>query len=136
MPTLVASVGEIPEDGSYLFTVEDAEGTKREVILVESATGVRAWVNACRHETDQRLDTGDGAIFRSNDIVCPRHGSTFAAGSGHCDNGPAAGSTLPSVDVSVRHGQVYLTDDTVEFLHEGGIDDDDDLPDSTSHLRF
>jgi hypothetical protein len=35
----------------------------------------------------------------------------------------------------VRHGQAYLTDENLEFRHEGGIDDDES-PISTSHLQF
>ena len=42
---------------------------------------------------------------------------------------------LVGVDVAVRHGQIYLTDNDLEYLHEGGIDDDGD-PESSSHLRF
>ena len=42
---------------------------------------------------------------------------------GDCDNGEAAGTTLPSVDIAERHGTVFLTDD-------------DDGPSSTSHLQL
>ena len=135
MATLLTSVDDIPEDGTYLFTVEEPDGDREEVILLALSDGVSAWKNFCQHETDQRLDLGDGAARRDDLIVCPKHGSAFDAATGYCDNGPAAGSSLVEVDVSVRHGQVYLTDDDVEFLHEGGTDDDAP-PDSTSHLRF
>jgi hypothetical protein len=60
----------------------------------------------------------------------------FDACSGYCDNGEAADTTLPSVDVAVEDGVVYLTDDDVTFAHEGGIDDEDDGPASTSHIGF
>lgn len=136
MPTLLTPVDDVPENGSYRFTVEEADGGLEEVILVRLDDGVSAWKNFCQHETDQRLDTGRGAAMRDGQIVCPKHGSMFDAESGYCDNGKAAGSTLVEVDVSVRHGQVYLTDDDLEFRHEGGIDDDDGMPDSTSHLGF
>ncbi|MFW5963340.1 MAG: Rieske (2Fe-2S) protein, partial [Natronomonas sp.] len=121
--------------GSYLFTVEEADGGLEEVILVRLADGVSAWKNFCQHETDQRLDRGRGAAMREGRIICPKHGSMFDAETGYCDNGKAAGSTLVEVDVSVRHGQVYLSDDEVSFSHEGGIDDDG-APSSTSHLSF
>jgi len=60
---------------------------------------------------------------------------------GYCDNGGAADTTLPAVEVSVDDGIVYLTDNDVTFAHEGGIDegddeDDDDGPVSTSHIGF
>jgi Rieske Fe-S protein len=75
-------------------------------------------------------------VTREGKLVCPKHGSLFDTCDGRCDNGPAAGSPLVSVDVAVNRGTVFLTDDGYEFDHEGGIEDDDDLPDSTSHLRF
>ena len=133
--TLVASADDVPDVGSYLFTVREADGSLEEVILVDLADGVSAWKNFCQHETDQRLDRGSGAAMRDGQLVCPKHGSMFDAETGYCDNGKAAGSTLVEVDVAVRHGQVYLTDDDLEFVAEGGIDDDGD-PSSTSHLTF
>jgi nitrite reductase/ring-hydroxylating ferredoxin subunit len=135
MTTLLTDVDDVPENGSYLFTVEEADGGLEEVILVRLADGISAWKNFCQHETDQRLDRGRGAAMRNGQIICPKHGSMFDAETGYCDNGKAAGSTLVEVDVSVQHGQVYLTDDEVSFSHEGGIDDDG-APSSTSHLSF
>lgn len=135
MPTLLTSIDEIPSDGSYLFTVEDEQGKRQEVILVTVEDGVRAWKNFCLHETDQRLDRGDGVVRREDQVVCPKHGSTFDVATGQCEHGPAAGTVLVGVDVAVRHGQIYLTDNDLEYLHEGGIDDDGD-PESSSHLRF
>ena len=133
--TLVASTDEIPDVGSHLLTVREPDGSLEEVILLDLEDGVSAWKNYCQHETDQRFDRGDGATTRDGRIVCPKHGSMFDAETGYCDNGKAAGSTLVEVDVAVRHGQVYLTDDDLEFVAEGGIDDDDS-PSSTSHLSF
>ena len=133
--TLVASTDEIPAVGSYLLTVREPDGSLEEVILLDLEDGVSAWKNYCQHETDQRFDRGDGAVTRDDRIVCPKHGSMFDAETGYCDNGKAAGSTLVEVDVAVRHGQVYLTDDDLEFVAEGGIDDDGS-PSSTSHLSF
>lgn len=131
----LTSVDEVPEMGSWLFTVREPDGACEEVILVRSTDGVTAWKNFCQHETDQRLDRGRGAMIRDGEIVCPKHGSMFDVGSGNCTNGKAAGSTLVEVNVTVNHGDVFLTDETLEFCHEGGIDDNG-LPDSTSHLSF
>ena len=98
---------------------------------------ITAWRNFCQHETDQRLDRGFGAAVRAGEIVCPKHGSMFDTCTGYCDNGKAADSYLSEVDVSVEGGVVYLTDPAVEFVHDGGIDDEDDGgPSSTSHLTF
>ena len=160
--TRITSVESVPEIGSYLFTVREADGDPEEVILVRSAdcdpetgdvaadgTAVLAWKNFCQHETDQRLDRGHGAATRDGQVVCPKHGSFFDTCSGYCDNGKAKGSTLVPVSVAVEDDEVVLTDEDCTFLHEGGLaagdaadadgeesDDDDDMPGSTSHLTF
>ncbi|ELZ20260.1 Rieske (2Fe-2S) domain-containing protein [Halosimplex carlsbadense 2-9-1] len=56
--------------------------------------------------------------------------------SGDCDNGQAAGTTLPDVDVAVADGAVYLVDEEYSFEHDGGIDDGESGPSSTSHVGF
>jgi nitrite reductase/ring-hydroxylating ferredoxin subunit len=159
--TAIADVEDVPEVGSYLFTVREPSGREEEVILVRvddadgttadadrdthadadadaDATrgGIVAWKNFCMHEPDQRLDrgVGSGAAMRDGQLICPRHGSMFDAATGYCDNGEAAGQTLVDVDVTVEDGTVYLTDDDLAYLHEGGIDDDG--PASTSHISF
>lgn len=143
--TAITHVGQVPERGSFLFTVREANGREEEVILVRGDRGddgdpaVTAWKNFCMHEPDQRLDrgVGSGAATRDGGIICPRHGSIFDACTGTCDNGPAAGQALIRVDVTVKGDTVYLTAEGLSYLHEGGIDDDDDgMPDSTSHLSF
>ncbi|MFB6149035.1 MAG: Rieske (2Fe-2S) protein, partial [Halobacteriales archaeon] len=99
---------------------------------------INAWINRCTHESQRLHREGIGAVIRDDGIVCPKHGSMFDTCSGYCDNGEAADTTLLSVDITVEDGQVYLTDETADFLHPGGRDDDDDDPgpSSTSHLTF
>ncbi|MEF8776505.1 MAG: Rieske 2Fe-2S domain-containing protein [Haloarculaceae archaeon] len=99
--------------------------------------GVAAWITTCTHEA-QRLDRGGdvGAVTRDGQLVCPKHGSLFDTCEGSCDNGPAAGSPLVAVDIAVNRRGVYLTAEDYEFEHEGGVDDGDGIPDSTSHLRL
>lgn len=134
--TKLTDVAALSEDSSFLCTVRKADGSEEEVIVVRTADCVAAWLNFCQHETDQRLDRGFGAAIRDGEIICPKHGSLFDGCSGDCDNGKATGSTLVDVDVTVDDGTVYLTDDDYTFLHEGGIDDDDEMPSSSSHLSF
>ncbi|MFA9426286.1 Rieske (2Fe-2S) protein [Natronorubrum sp. A-ect3] len=146
----LTTVETVHEEGSWLFTVRNQYGEREEGILVpcddsveqrstssQSAAddGVAAWINRCTHEA-QRFDTGRGVAMRNGQLICPRHGSMFDACSGDCDNGDAAGTTLPSIDITVSgDGTVYLTDDELTFVHQGGVDEDDG-PDSTSHISF
>ncbi|MFD1562728.1 Rieske (2Fe-2S) protein [Haloarchaeobius amylolyticus] len=151
--TRLTTVETVHEKRSWRFTVRDQSGEPEEVILVPCGDGVehgstgsrpaadsvKAWINRCTHEA-QRFDTGRGVAMRNGQIICPRHGSMFDSCSGYCDNGEAADTTLPSIDISVDDGVVYLIDDEVRFVHEGGIDDGDDdddgSPTSTSHIGF
>ena len=135
--TELTTVETVHEERSWLFTVWDRFGNQEEYLLVPCEDGVEAWVNRCTHEA-QRLDTGRGVAMRDGQLICPKHGSMFDACSGYCDNGEAADTTLPSIDVEVEDGIVYLADDEASFAHAGGIgaDDEDDEPGSTSHLSF
>ncbi len=135
MPTRLTSVDTVHDEGSWLFTATDGS-EQTEVTVLPCEDGVTAWVNRCTHEA-QRLDRGGdiGAIIRDGGVVCPKHGSVFDACEGGCANGPADGSTLWSVEISVNRGDIFLTDDDYEFVREGGIDDDDG-PSSSSHLQF
>lgn len=149
--TELVAVSELPEAGSYRFTVSEPSGLEEEVLLARTDAGttdggagddtddapeVAAWKNFCMHEPDQRLDRGGdvGAAMRDGQVICPRHGAMFDLETGYCDTDPAAGQTLVGVDVEVRDGVVYLTDEALTFEHEGGLDDDDGMPSSTSHL--
>lgn len=138
----LTTVEDVEADGSFLFTATNSFDMAEEVIVVPCVDGptdgdekpaVRAWINRCTHEA-QRFDTGRGVPMRDGEIICPKHGSLFDACSGECDNGQAAGTTLPDVDVSVDDGTVYLVDEEYSFEHEGGIDDGDGGPSSTSHI--
>lgn len=137
--TRLTSVEDVPERGSWLFTVRQ-HGGDEEYILVrcdDERGPVRAFRNVCTHEP-QAFDRGNGtgAAMRDGEIICPRHGSSFDTCSGYCDNGDARETTLPSLDLEVEGGDVYLVDDSATFRHEGPKEDDDDMPSSTSHLGF
>jgi len=136
----VTSVADVRE-GGHLFTVLDARGEETEVFLVpcedREQPPVRAWVNNCTHERQRLYREGVGVVTRDGGVVCPKHGSVFDSCSGYCGNGEAAETTLPSVGIEIENGQVYLTDDDARYLHDGpSDDDDDDTPDSTSHLQL
>jgi len=139
--TELTTVAQLHEQRSYTCTVRDNYGERDEVIVVpcdDTDREVRAWINRCTHEA-QRFDTGRGVPMRDGQLICPKHGSLFDACSGACDNGEAAGTTLPEVDLVVEDGTVFLRDDDYTFVHEGKIDDedgDDDGPSSTSHIGF
>jgi len=140
--TRLTTVEAVTERGTWLFHARDPYGDTEEIVLTLCEDGsppVRAWRNRCTHES-QRLDRGDpvGGVVRDGELVCPRHGSTFDTCSGDCDNGMAAGTTLPEIDVEVEDGVVFLSDSHYTFEGEGEAPDDDGDggPSSTSHIGF
>lgn len=129
----------VEREGSWLFTVEDAYGELDEAIVVECSTGdvpVTAWINRCMHEEQRLHRPGVGAVIREGEIVCPRHGSMFDACTGACDNGEAAGTSLIDLAIEVEQERIYLVDDRFSFVEPGPLDDDEDEPQSTSHIQF
>ncbi|HTW06574.1 MAG TPA: Rieske (2Fe-2S) protein [Acidimicrobiales bacterium] len=71
------------------------------VVVRETGGAVKGFSAICTHE-GCTVGTVQGGI-----ISCPCHGSEFSAVTGAVVQGPAA-RPLPSVDVAVRHGAVYL----------------------------
>ena len=120
----IVDVEELPEDSTFLFTVREGFDEK-EALLVRLDGDVAAWRNYCPHWIDVRLDTGSGAEFRGGDVVCTRHGATFESDSGARTYGPCEGAYLEEVDVTVRDGGVYHTDDDYEFEGVGPKSDRD-----------
>lgn len=111
----IVAVEEVPAEGTLLFTVRDGFDTEEAILTGLSDGSVHAFRNYCTHWTDVRLDKGSGAMVRNGEIVCQKHGATFAQGSGYCDFGPCEGSTLETVEVAVVDDAVYLTDERYEF---------------------
>jgi nitrite reductase/ring-hydroxylating ferredoxin subunit len=114
----IAAVEDVPEDGSFLFTVRKGFD-KSEAILVSLADGIVAFENYCPHWRDIRLDKGSGATVRGDELVCEKHGATFERDSGNCTYGPCEGAVLETVEVTVKDSEVYLTDDRYEFENQG-----------------
>jgi nitrite reductase/ring-hydroxylating ferredoxin subunit len=149
----IATVEEVPADGSLLFRVRPTDGsvdaatdvggasenaatTEREAILVRLNGQVHAWLNYCKHFTHVTLDKGSGVERRNGELVCTNHGAYFESDTGLCTHGPCEGAYLDAVGVAVRDGDVYLADDDYEFVGRGPtVDDGDDLS-STSNLEF
>ena len=114
----IATVDEVPADGSLLFTIRDGFD-REEAILLKLADGVIALKNYCPHWTDVRFDKGSGATVRNDELVCEKHGATFERDTGFCTHGPCEGATITEIDVTVADGTVYLTDDGYEFEQLG-----------------
>ncbi|MFB6101595.1 MAG: Rieske (2Fe-2S) protein [Haloplanus sp.] len=132
----IASLAAVPADTTFLFTVRRVDtDERREAVLVRTDDdAVRGWLNYCRHLLDVRLDKGSGAPMRDGELVCTNHGAYFEADTGVCTFGPCEGAVLDAVEVTVRDGSVYLTDDDYAVVGTGPMDDTG--PSNTSNVEF
>lgn len=131
----LAGLDEVPDDSTLLVTLREEAG-ETEAILVRLNGEVACWKNYCQHWTDVKLDKGSGARVKGGEIWCQKHAATFDPGSGECTFGPCEGAFLDEVEVTVRDGGVYLTDDGYEFVRRGPAEDDADEPLGTGGGRI
>jgi len=112
-PKHIVELDSVPTDSTLVFEARDG---RRGVncILHRSGDAVVAWRNSCPHQPEVPLDPGRGAIVRGDRLVCHKHGAQFERDDGVCTHGPCAGDALDGIEVSVRDGDVYLTDERFE----------------------
>ena len=115
----------MPADGG-----DDAEPEVEVMLTRLGDDSVVAFRNYCQHWTDVRLDKGDGAFVRNEEIFCQKHGATFEKDGGYCNFGPCEGSSLETVAVEVVEGDVMLTDDDYELIRVAAAERDDSAGDS------
>ena len=112
-PRRIAKLDSVPTDSTLVFEArDDRRGVN--CILHRSGDAVAAWRNSCPHQPEVPLDPGRGAIVRGDRLVCHKHGAQFEPDGGVCTHGPCAGDALDSIEVTVRDGDVYLTDERFE----------------------
>ncbi len=133
----VASVDDVPEETTYLFTVRGTDsGDEHEAILVRADGELYAWLNYCQHYTHIRIDKGTGAEMRGDELICENHGAYFESDTGFCNFGPCEGAYLNDVQVAVEDGTVYLIDEGYEFVRAGPTETDDIDLESKSNYKF
>jgi nitrite reductase/ring-hydroxylating ferredoxin subunit len=126
----------VPTESTLLVTVRERDtDEEQEVLLIDGGDGVEAWFNYCQHWRDVRLDKGEGALVRNDEIVCQKHAATFESDSGYCNFGPCEGAVLDSLDVRTDADAVYLADDGYTFVRVGPSEGDDD-PACGSRIDF
>jgi nitrite reductase/ring-hydroxylating ferredoxin subunit len=110
----LAPADDVPSRGTLRF--EAAAGRRRVDGILQRLDddGIVAWENSCPHEPEVKLDRGLGALIDGDQLVCHEHGARFDRDDGYCTRGPCRGRSLSPIDVTVRDGEVYLTDDRFE----------------------
>lgn len=82
------------------------------LILVESASGLCAYLNSCPH-LGTTLDTVPGRFTDHSGewLMCSMHGALFNPETGRCISGPCRGRFLVAVEVAIEQGRWVLLDD-------------------------
>ncbi len=104
----LVAVADVPESG-LAFTFPSGPFTEGG-ILIRTGTGVRAWLNRCRH-LSVPLDHDAPGEFLTGDrrhLVCGKHGVLYRSEDGLCVAGPCRVASLRPLRVAVRQGKVCL----------------------------
>ncbi|MFD1633589.1 Rieske (2Fe-2S) protein [Haloplanus ruber] len=106
----IAPVEDLPDGGTARF---EATAGRRQIegILKRDGTAVVGYRNSCPHEPEVKLDRGLGALVDGDQLVCHKHGARFDCADGYCTRGPPRGRSLDTIEVTVRDGTVFLTDE-------------------------
>lgn len=113
-PRYVAPAGDVPSRGTLRFEAVDGRRRVGGILQRLDDDGVVAWENSCPHKPEVKLDRGLGALVDGDQLVCHEHGARFDRDGGYCTRGPCRGRSLSPIGVTVRDGDVYLTDDRFE----------------------
>jgi nitrite reductase/ring-hydroxylating ferredoxin subunit len=117
-PRRVAAVDEVPVYGTLRCKALDGKRGTEFILRRDEDDDVFAWRNSCPHKPEVPLDPGNGAIVTDRHVVCHEHGARFVRGDGFCSSGPCQGAALAPIGVTVRDGDVYVTDDRFDAAHQ------------------
>ena len=107
---VICAVEEIPEGGCK--EIRYGEGAYAFSLLVHrSGAQVKVYVNRCPHfALPLNVRPGEFVMLDGERVMCALHGAVFRLDTGYCEAGPAASSSLESVEVVVRDGSVCVAD--------------------------
>ncbi len=99
----------LPENGDF-FTTEIGD---QSIIVARSETGLRAWLNTCRHRGSRLCESKSGR-FRNGRIICPYHtwtyglDGTLVATPNRLDTGSFDPSRFSLYDVHVANWRGFV----------------------------
>jgi nitrite reductase/ring-hydroxylating ferredoxin subunit len=83
----------------------------REIVVVQTVHGVRAYANRCPHMYSTLETFPDRFLDESGEhLVCSTHGARFRVADGACVAGPCAADSLERVDVVIDGSDILLAE--------------------------
>lgn len=94
--TALCRLADLEPTGAKGVTLEGG----REIVVVATADGPRAYLNACPH-TGVTLETFPDRFLNAgrSELICSMHGARFLVGDGLCVSGPCLGRSLARVAI-------------------------------------
>jgi nitrite reductase/ring-hydroxylating ferredoxin subunit len=107
MAQLICKSGEITEKGRE-FRVSVSGGALY-LMIFRRGERLLAYHNSCPHR-DRSLNFAPDRFLIGKDglLVCSHHGAAFDLDSGLCVQGPCEGSSLQTIEISIRDDEVWL----------------------------
>lgn len=107
---VLCSLADLQATGAKGVTLGSASDA-REMVVVQTAQGVAAYVNRCPHMHSTLEILPDRFLDETREhLVCTTHGARFRIADGFCVAGPCAGERLESIRVVVDGGDVILAE--------------------------
>lgn len=93
-------------------TFTRSDGTRLNIVVVETDSGVHGYLNSCPH-LGPTLDLVPGRFTDISGayLMCSTHGALFEPETGRCIAGPCIGRRLVTVSVAMENGRWVLLDD-------------------------
>ncbi|MFT3810415.1 MAG: Rieske 2Fe-2S domain-containing protein [Micropepsaceae bacterium] len=103
--TRLCTVSDLARTGAKGITLADG----REIVVVESSSGPRAFLNSCPHN-GTTLEILPDRFFDAERqlLVCTTHGARFLPASGLCVSGPCTGRHLTPISIRLDGNDVIL----------------------------
>lgn len=85
----------------------------REIVVVQTEGGARAYVNRCPHMYSTLETFPDRFLDETREyLVCSTHGARFRVHDGYCVSGPCEGYSLEPVAIRLEGSSIILADGT------------------------
>ena len=103
--TVLCTLADLEPTGAKGLTLADG----REIVVVETPAGPRAYLNSCPHNGVTLEILPDRFLnAERSELVCTAHGARFLIGTGYCVLGPCTGRSLIPIAIRTADGCVTL----------------------------
>ena len=102
---MLCTLADLAPTGAKGITLAD----RREIVVVETPGGPRAYLNSCPHNHVTLEILPDRFLNAArSELVCTAHGARFLVTNGYCVGGPCAGRSLIPISIRLEGESIVL----------------------------